>query len=78
MATNSNSSHSPSLNGSDSPHSFDGTPRRPHKKKSTLFGPLDDLESPDIKLKNTIHQEVMGFKNQLLRLRRVLQEVILK
>lgn len=71
-----NSSQSPSYNGSDSPRSIDSFHRRtPNKPSPLLQRSTDDIDLIDKAMKNSLLQEVSCVKKELLRLRRVLQEV---
>lgn len=66
---------SPSTAGSDSPRSLEsGSRRTPLLKSQTLAG-HEDMVLVDKSVKNSMIQDMVYFKKQLVRLRRLLQEV---
>lgn len=74
-------SQTSSQNGSESPRSVESFSRRTKPSPSLLQPTVvvdDNMELIDKSLKNSILQDVVYFKKQLLRLRRVLQEVNFK
>lgn len=69
---------SPSVGGSDSPRSLDSVSRRTPLLKCSTFNHgsgHEDMVLVDKSVKNSMLQDMVYFKKQLVRLRRLLQEV---